>query len=287
MANTICRVYDSRTLLIYKQYFSETPAEINQFVNDFKKEKEMYKFSKSWKRTDSRNKTSWLLNKDTNDENVQKLSLIRSILNKMNEFNYDKLLAELNEIKTESVEILHEYADMFFEKVTVDEKFVKIYAMLCRDLGKISAVDDEENTVILQDIILERYQKEFKKFINLKQNGNDEEVDQEEQFSKKQIILNHIKFIGELYNEHIINEKVIQDCFFKLFSKIGTGCLHTVEICCCLMETIGKCLNKNSSEIENSLLTKLNDLSNDKNISKREKFMIMDTVDKKGNSYEK
>jgi hypothetical protein len=99
-------------------------------------------------------------------------------------------------------------------------------------------------------------------------------------FTSKELVIGCINFIGNLYNEKILTLKIITYCCMIIISKIESDVNLLLDLLLQLLTTIGDKFCKESPDV-NEIFGKLNVLKDNVNLSKKDKFAIMDLLDAK------
>lgn len=134
-------------------------------------------------------------------------------------------------------------------------------------------------------IILNSCQEEFQK--DNVYEGVDKELDEEELEERRGILkrrmLGNIRFIGELYKKKMLSENVMHGCVTKLLDidpKTNVPDEENLESLSKLLTTIGKKLDQGQSiPFVDSYFQVMHQLSQDKRIGTRLRFMLKDLID--------
>jgi len=153
----------------------------------------------------------------------------------------------------------------------------------------------------------EKKMAEFKKALNIEINGanNPAKVSelkvelQEATYAAVKIkrkVLGNIQFIGELFKKKILTEKVMHSCISKILlsdepeDPLPIPEEDDLECLCKLLTTIGSALDALQHEKTRILVTRyfdrLKKLSRAKELPARQKFLIMDLIELRGNKWQ-
>jgi translation initiation factor 4G len=276
-------------LLKYKDMNKEMHPELRDFASNLSYKVKPIKIknrsNSNWKKMNTQFKNNWLTESKFNQTDDQKLySQIRSILNKLSGSNFNELANELIQSDIKNKNNLNTLVEIIFKKAIMETKFNDIYAKLCFELSPYH-IDIDEEKVYFRELLLNKCQHTFEECISL-DNRDDTHSDEDEEdiidtMKFKEHVLGCMRFIGELYNNNLITNKIIYNCFLILFSKINFNKAHCIDSICTLMETVGKkffTLVRSDGEI---LFKKINELKNNNKINKKDKFALMDLIDLK------
>jgi translation initiation factor 4G len=236
----------------------------------------------------------------------------RSILNKLTLTNFDKLSNDLAHLDISEPDELRGLVSIIFDKALEEGHFCKMYAELCNCIkdqmkefqdeveSAFPRLDGGENTkvkkVTFKRCLLNKCQEEFERADRYDE-MNDEEtmgLDATAKASKTRRVRNrmlgNIKFIGELFAQKILNEKIMHDCVKRLLESKEED---TIECLCKLMATIGKLLDREEARhymdyYFDQMKQTANEIgSNPAQFPSgvRLKFMILDTIDLRKNRY--
>lgn len=207
----------------------------------------------------------------------QLTSDIRTILNKICDENYEESLNELLGFKFESKQQYTILSDIMFKKIISDNN-TKVYIRLIKDLLTHYIIEDGKQ-IKFTDLLLPQCRLSFIEVTSLKMVDNNINS---EKFRYKDEILCFVRYIGELYNNKILSEKVIVWCITSIFTKIETKVenAYIIDILCLLFDTVYMVLRGTSEYIFESLVVLLEQLKDSNRITKAEKFLIMDVLEK-------
>ena len=228
----------------------------------------------NWRRND-KPPNNWILNKKfTQDEDEKLISQFRSILNKLSESNFDELAKELinQEIKKQSHLIT--LVEFIFSKAISETNFCDTYAKLSKELS-LYYIEEEEKRIFFREILINKCQIMFMETISIDTDSPGGSLKNREQ------ILGCISFIGHLYNNDLLTKKIIYNCFQLLFLKVNLNKAYIIDSLCLLLNTVGLNFSKKCPEETEICFFKLDKLKDSPEISKKDKFSIMDILDKR------
>jgi len=230
----------------------------------------------------------------------------RSILNKLTMTNFEKLSVDLADLRIEDSEDLRGIVGIIFDKALEEGHFCKMYAELCNKIkDRIPEFQDETDPalgetkvkkVTFKRCLLNKCQEEFERADRYDE-ARDEEtahLDTAAKTAKTRRVrlrmLGNIKFIGELFAQRILNEKIMHDCVKKLLESKDED---TVECLCKLMATVGKLLDREEAKhymdyYFDQMKATANEIGSNPTLfpsGKRLKFMIFDTIDLRKSRY--
>ena len=265
----------------------------NTIQNSFEKINKKNNLAKSW-----RNNITVIKKKDIT-ELEQKCNEINSLLNKLSPINFEKIknqILKYLEDDSNKGEMLKEFIlstiNNIFSKAVLQPTYCPIYVKLLNILDKKFIIKDIINNKCL----------EFKDILNSKNKEAKAEADTEAEItcSKQKddklydLFCNEVKnknfkegysqFIGELYNNGMINYKTLEltiNLFFNMLldnlkEDATSNNVEYLIICLCkLFNTIKKNINNSKQK---TLITKFKEILN-YNIIKRLRFKIQDLLE--------
>jgi len=230
----------------------------------------------------------------------------RSILNKLTMTTFDKLASDLANVEIRAAEELRGIVSIIFDKALEEGHFCKMYAELCNYLkDHLKEFEDDADPalgetkvkkVTFKRCLLNKCQEEFERADRYDE-ANDQETLHLEQAAKaaktrrvRIRMLGNIKFIGELFAQRILNEKIMHDCVKKLLESKEED---TIECLCKLMATVGKLLDREEAKhymdyYFDQMKQTANEIGSNPTLfpsGKRLKFMIIDTIDLRKQRY--
>jgi hypothetical protein len=228
----------------FRKYYSVKPEVIIMPINTTKI---LQKAENSW--NNGRN--------DKNIDNKKKINdKFREILNKLSNVNYDFIKNELCEYINDN-NFNNDIINIFYEKICYDHKFTELYIDILLGLNKKLKIN------IIEILI---------NILNINFNDRTKYIDIDNDLIKDKLkvkIIGNILLIVSLYKKNIINI----DYYFNSLCSLSDNIIlndFNVELLCIL-------LNKSNYK-NDTLLDTLKTVRNG-NITKRNKFLIMDVED--------
>jgi hypothetical protein len=228
----------------FRNYYSVKPEVIIMPINTTKI---LQKAEHSW--NNGRNNTNIDNKKEINDK-------FREILNKLSNVNYDFIKNELCEYINDN-NFNNDIINIFYEKICYDHKFTELYIDILLGLNKKLKIN------IIEILI---------NILNINFNDRTKYIDIDNNLIKDKLkvkIIGNILLIVSLYKKNIINI----DYYFNSLCSLDDNIIlndFNVELLCIL-------LNKSNYK-NDTLLDTLKTVING-NITKRNKFLIMDVED--------
>lgn len=249
----------------------------------------------------------------------------RGLLNKVTISNFQFILDSLFGYDLLNREYLNLLVDMIFEKTLSESGFCKIYAKLCgaistrlfdlvaAEAAKREDADFDPKEYSFRTVIVLKCQNEFEKqskwaeesrkvaeeIKEARKNASSLTFDEKQKLAEREYEQNLIKrralgnmnFIGDLYLESLISEKVINSCIEFLLGESPDGPEEEkVESLCKILSNIGPTLDKKNKESSSDFLdVHLQTLSNfikSSTLSVRIKFMIQDLIELRENQWQ-
>jgi hypothetical protein len=182
---------------------------------------------------------------------------IRGMLNKLTLTNFDKLSDDLVKLDITDPEELRGIVSIIFDKSLEETHFCNMYARLCNKikdtLPKFAEPDDADpppgkekapkKELTFKRCLLNKCQQEFERADRYEDLRAPNETEAQHAAKSRKVrmrMLGNIKFIGELFAQNILNEKIMHECVTRL---LGSNDEDTIECLCKLMATIGKLLD--------------------------------------------
>jgi len=222
----------------------------------------------------------------------------RSILNKLTMTNFAKLSDSIAMLEIKETDELRGLVGIIFDKALEEGHFCQMYALLCNTIKDRMPEFQEDNPdlgetkikkVTFKRCLLNKCQEEFERADRYDE-ATDAEVAGMNAAAKaaksrrvRIRMLGNVKFIGELFRQEILNEKIMHDCVKRLLASKDED---TIECLCKLMATIGKQLDrKEAKQYMDFYFEQMQATANEISIQ-RLKFMILDTLDLRKNRFE-
>lgn len=242
-----------------------------------------------------------LENTDDPETIMRKANLI---LNKLSVTNFDKLSDELMAVGfNSSEEMLSRGVDLIVSKAQMEEHFCFMYADLCRKItdawsseedkaAESAGADSTEDSTIKESLgskfrvmLLERCRLEFeidrsKQLEEIMQRDIPQDEKLEKEILLKRRFTGHMRFIGEICMKNLVKPKIMKTCLDSLLD------LGDEEALVCLIKlfrTIGLRLEeydmKKGKNYVQQTLSRVYELSENKELSSRIRFMLKDLLD--------
>jgi hypothetical protein len=228
---------------------------------------------------------------------------VKSLLNKITAENFTSITDKLANLELTQAIDLDIVIDLVFDKAVNEHNYCEMYADMCLVLRtrfpEFQAPEGDEEgapTLTFTRALLNRCQEEFE---NLPQTLGPAAMTEEQQKltpeeqeviikKMKDRVLGNMKFIGQLYLRKLLSHKVVREVVLRLVFKNEPPEEHYIECFCMLVRNIGATLE--SSEQGRSYMqqfaSRMKDLSNIDQYSKRIKFAIQNVLDLRSNHWE-
>jgi translation initiation factor 4G len=259
--------------LLYKGCNQEMPEALNEFYElckslqqPQKQQKNLIKLNADndieWKRHEAKN---WLTeNKKNRDDDEKLYSQIRSILNKLSDDNFIVLVEEIKKLDINDEQHLSKLSEFIFNKALDEPKFCVRYAKLAVEFTKYEPYNNE--VICFRTSIVKRCQIMFNEIKE----------------APKDKAKGCVSFIGELYNYNLLPTNIINYCFNELIvMRENTIFDKIVECIFTLMKISGNKFWANNKQDANIIFNKIDLLIKEGNLSNKDKFSLMDTLDLK------
>jgi len=259
-------------LISYKDANKDILEELRKFANNMNF-KVKPKRNIGNKKESFENKTSWILDKKIHEDKNEKIYMeIRLILNRLADDNIKELAEELINININKKIHMEKLAEFIFLKATNEQKFCDLYSKLSKELVSYYIIDNSiegKKEIFFRELLITRCQIAFNKCFS-----------NSDQLMTKEKILGCIIFIGTLYNNFLLTNGIINSCFSILFIKISSS-EYVIDSICTLMKIVGKKFCQKAPQESQICFEKMEKLKDSSDISKKDKFMIMDLLDLK------
>ena len=285
--------YSLPFMLSLREKYKEKPANMKEIKIPQKKEirsrakvvTEAYRFTRNYLDENSEHKNLSInyINKiQLNEEEINnKTKILREILNKITFDNYDELLNQILKFEYDE-KLLEIFKNLIFTKILTEKKYFYIYINICIQMCKLynKKTFSNEPKMNLKSILLISIQKEFLDNYNTNINYPFTISGYEKQKFIQNIKFTNIKLIAEFYNNSLIPQKIISDCFEVL--NIKEDSLSIAILCKLIIYTYKKLIIDGKDLLEKGI-SHLEYLFNNKNssLNNKEKFFIMDILELK------
>lgn len=265
---------------------------------------------KNWRKPipkkDNKFKITWLLDKNkTTDELI--LSDIQKILNKISDSNSKELIDELLKINISTHDQLNKMVEMLFEKAVLEPSYTGLYANIAKEFIPYYVIDkvidpnnvsnsnndsnndsdnDSDNNndsdsdknitkkYYFRSILVELCKKTLQKYFSIK-----EQLPMATDGDHLSRLNGCISFTGELFNIGLIPSIIITKILQVLKFKFDNNDAYVVDAYTKLFETIGIIYFKEDKKNALNYYNIMIEMKKSTNISKKDKFRIMDTCD--------
>ncbi|BBN20099.1 translation initiation factor 4G [Marchantia polymorpha subsp. ruderalis] len=241
----------------------------------------------------------WSARRGVQSEKEKVYKTVKGILNKLTPEKYNILLTQLIHSGISSAEILQEVISLVFDKAVLEPTFCSMYAQCCVDLSKalpeFPASEPGEKPVTFRRVLLNTCQSEFEGADALRDEirqmvGPDQEMARaEKERNVKLRTLGNIKFIGELFKQKMIPEKIVHACIQDLLGPDpkSAPAEENVEALCQLLSTVGKELDSSAKfkPAVDSYFDRLRSLDSHPRLPSRIRFMVRDIMDVRSNKW--
>ena len=206
------------------------------------------------------------------DEQERKSREIRSILNKLTDRNFEKLLAELTSFEYDN-QLLGNLTNFIFERATA-MNFPGLYSKLCSSIRK--AFKSKNLSSMFRKSIVEKCQECFYN----EDNPVESDKLMEAEFKRRRRLIGNIKFIALLHQVKMIKSQIMFECFEVLLEP-KTLSDETLETCITLFKDTCPLLVGEFPDDVRKYYDKIIGLMDSPKFCKRIQFMIQDLIDVK------
>ncbi|TPX38830.1 hypothetical protein SeLEV6574_g07593, partial [Synchytrium endobioticum] len=238
------------------------------------------------------------------------LRKIKSLLNKLTLEKFESLSAQVRDAGIANRVILEGVIDLIFEKALDEPNFCALYSRLCsflhRELPKKESwLTSDPRPNAFRWTLLNKCQKEFQSGASWakeedaaksvrknvdKMTSAEKEAFAQAQYERdklKRRTLGNIRFVGELFKQTLITEKIINECIRQLLRNHNDPVEEETESLCKLLATVGKQLDQPSArKFMDACFNQLPKLAADTRLSSRIRFMVQDIIDMRKNGWQ-
>ncbi|KAJ1452426.1 armadillo-type protein [Pelagophyceae sp. CCMP2097] len=237
-------------------------------------------------------KPSWAQVGDA-DRSATVLKKAKALLNKLTVEKFERLSCEFIAIDFFSEPLVQGAIDMIVDKAQQETHFVDIYAELCVKMAGTPlpglGEDADAKGKKFRQMLLERCQAEFEKDHTDLQAELElmEEAQRNRQLNAiRKAYIGHMIFVGALYTEDLLKERVLHHCIQELFGE-GVDAPDDEKIECLtrLLTKTGKSLdlaaleNPKSQKLLKAYFKQLQKLKKSPLLSSRIRFLVRDLCD--------
>ncbi|CAA2956164.1 eukaryotic translation initiation factor 4G-like [Olea europaea subsp. europaea] len=232
------------------------------------------------------------------DEEEIKQRQLKTILNKLNSQNFEKLFAQVRQVNIDNVVTLSGLVSQIFDKALTKPTFCEIYANFCFHLAaELPDFSLDNERINFRRLLLNKCQMEFergerdeeevKKADEEGQAKHSEEKREEKRLRERRHLLGNIRLIGELYKKKMLTERPMHECIKKLLGQYQSPDEEDVEALCELMSTIGEMMDHpKSEEYMDAYFDIMAQLSNNMKLSSRVRFMLKGLINLRKNKWQ-
>jgi predicted transcriptional regulator len=260
----------------YRNVNLSPPDELLEHIRLYKSKVKQYKnkYMNTWKNK-NKMKVSWILHQSSNtNENERIVLKFKSSLNKISNSNYDSIIKEILSLEIKQEQQIIDFVDIIFNKSLKEGKFCSNYAKLCSSLSLCYILKNDKK-IYFRDLLLNKCQVTFDKILNLKT----EEDIKKNGFNFKDELYGCMNFFGELYTYNVLDDKILYGCLVKLLINIKNKNLYAIYLICELLLTSIKKIRFRNITSFNSIIDRLEKLSDSGEIELKESFAIKDIIE--------
>ncbi|KAF9582192.1 hypothetical protein BGW38_000527 [Lunasporangiospora selenospora] len=234
---------------------------------------------------------------------------VKALLNKLTKDNIESISGQVIEIANFSVKesdgtTLKHCIHLIFEKATDEPGFGSVYASLCAKMLQEISSDVKDEALpgstggklfrkYLLSICQEEFERGWKDKASLDgvslndKDGPDLMSDEYYVMMKaKRQGLGLIRFIGELYKQKMLTEKIMHECVKKLLANVTNPEEEETEGLCKLMTTIGALLDRPEAKGHMDVyFVRMQELTKSSKLSSRVRFLVQDVIDMRANNW--
>ncbi|KAJ3037849.1 Eukaryotic translation initiation factor 4 gamma 2 [Rhizophlyctis rosea] len=231
----------------------------------------------------------------------------KGLLNKLTIEKFGPISDQILHVGMKNQNLLKTVIELIFEKAIDEPNFGSMYAQLCAklstDLPKVEEwVDIDARNNVFRRALLNKCQEEFEKgekWSVEESESLDERREKrkhleslsaeeklkiaEEDYQRgklKRRVLGNMAFIGELFIKTMLSEKIMHACILQLLRNVQDPEEEDIESLCKLMTTVGSRLDHPKAVAHmDSYFKRIGELSTNKKLSSRIRFMLMDLID--------
>ena len=93
-------------------------------------------------------------------------------------------------------------------------------------------------------------------------------------------MLGNIRYIGELFKQKMLTEKIMHECVIKLLGDVKNPDLDEVECLCKLLTSIGKLIDHQKAKAHmDEYFSRIKDMSTNEKLPLRVRFMLQEVIE--------
>ncbi|CAL1544873.1 unnamed protein product [Lymnaea stagnalis] len=225
------------------------------------------------------------------------------IMNRLTPTNFERLATEMRKLNIQTYEDLQELVKIFFDKVTMETKFVEAYALLCKVMSGLKVPPPpgmKDNQATFRVVMLTKCQQEFEAdksiiFEDPEEKKRKIESEMPEGNERNQLIettlylmklkrlkfYGNIRFIGELFKLGMLTENIMHDCIYRLLKARDDDSLVSL---CQLLTTVGHALDTDKAKARmDQYFHQMAKIAEER--KSRIKFTLKDAIDLRSNNW--
>jgi translation initiation factor 4G len=218
------------------------------------------------------------------------LKAVMGILNKLTPEKFDVLKDQLINSGINSADILQGVKTLVFERAVSEPLLCPMYAKLCQNLStalpQFPSKETNGKPIAFRRILLDTCQEAFEGANNLRAEIKEKTAPDR---AVKLRSLGNIRFMGELFKQKMVPEKIVHDCIQHLLGPDmnAAPAEENVEALCLLFNTVGKQLEgkPKSRRILDSYFVRMEQVSNNQHFESQMRFMVGKVLDLRANKW--
>lgn len=164
---------------------------------------------------------SYILKKEINSTDEELYEKLQGLLNKLSNNNFDFISKEIKKLSYTTKKHIYKLAESIILKSIYEITFCDIYAKLCHILSNNIEINITNEKINFQIVLIKLCQDIFEEIMGIKQTKIQYETSyiRSTDYSKLSLA-GLMKFIGEIYNNDFINDKILSQCFEIMYNMI-------------------------------------------------------------------